>query len=438
VKRDSTKVCVVGLWHLGCVVSACLADLGYLVVGVDKDQKRVRDLNNNTPPIFEPGLAELIATNTGSKQLSYTTDLSHGLKGAKFVFITFDTPVDDNDEADLSEILAMSAEMARFVGKGSVIMVSSQVPVGTCEQIKSIILQNNPTADLDIAYIPENLRLGQAIECFKKADGIVIGADSRATLDKVERFFDVINVPKLRMNLRSAEMTKHALNAFLATSISFTNEMANLCDWLGADALKVAEALRLDKRIGTGLPLRPGLGFAGGTLARDLKTLKKLWGQYDHQGHIINAVLTVNKEQNRLVVKKLKKIYPSIKGLNVGVLGLTYKAGTSTLRRSAALEIIADLTGQGAVVKAFDPKVDPEEVRLHSEFEFCADPYTVARGADALVIVTDWPEFKNLDFDLIKSVMKTPVLIDSRNMFDAEQLMAKGFRYFGVGRGQKL
>jgi UDPglucose 6-dehydrogenase len=438
VKRAGTKVGVIGLWHLGCVVSACLADLGYKVVGVDKDHKRIKDLNAGRPPLFEPGLAELIKTNLDTGRLSFTTDLKIGLKGSKYIYITYDTPVDDNDEVDLSEILAAAAGIAGQLEKDSVIIVGSQVPVGTCERIKAIVLKNNPAADFDIAYVPENLRLGQAIERFMKPDIIIIGTDSIATLKKVGEFFNVIKTHILTMDLRSAEMTKHAINAFLATSISFTNEMANLCEFLGADALKVAEALSLDKRIGANLPLRPGLGFAGGTLARDLKTLARLWDIYDHQGHIIDAVLKVNNEQNNLVVRKLEKIYGSLACLDVAVLGLTYKAGTSTLRRSAALEIIAALNEKGANVTAFDPKAAPEEVKKHNEFIFCTDAYAAAAGADALVIVTDWPEFKDLDFSLIKSTMRQPVIIDTRNMLDEGELTARGFAYYGVGRGKPI
>ena len=434
IKRNS-KVCVIGIWHLGCVVSACLADLGYSVVGVDKDSNKVNNLSSGVPPLFEPGLQELLTKNIKSKRLSYTTDLSHALKDSSYVLITFDTPVDENDEVDLSEIFAISRGLSRYLEDESVIIVSSQVPVGTCEQIKSVIKQSNPSVNFDIAYSPENLRLGQAIEVFKNPDRIVIGADSPVTLDKVEALFDVIPAPKLRMNLRTAEMTKHALNAFLATSVSFANEIANLCDELGADALKVATALRLDTRIGEKARLLPGLGFAGGTLARDLKVLKNLGSKLGCETYLINGVLKVNEQQNRLVVRKLKKVYGSIKGLTIGILGLTYKAGTSTLRRSAALEIIKDLISEGAVVKAHDPKADLAEVQLHKEFEFSSDPYAVAKGTDALVIVTEWPEFKNLDFDLIKSIMKKPVLIDAKNMLDKEQVVGKGFLYYGVGRG---
>ena len=433
---EKSKVCVIGIWHLGSVVSACLADLGYTVVGVDRNSERVRDLNNGVPPIFEPGLKELITNNIKSGRLSYTTDFGRAVTGANYILITVDTPVDENDEVDLSPIFDASIELAKYLENGSIIIVSSQVPVGTCERIKSLIRQHNPSLNFDIACSPENLRLGQAIDYFKKPDRIIVGADNEATLEKVECLFNVIPAPKLRTNLRTAEMTKHAINAFLATCISFANEIANLCDEVGADALKVAEGLKSESRIGPRLPLLPGLGFAGGTLARDLKILKNIGTTCGRDTPLINGVLRVNQQQNGLIMRKLQKIYGSVEGLTVGILGLTYKAGTSTLRRSAALEIIKDLSDNGAIVRAYDPKADLEEARQHREFELYADPYAMAKGADALVIITDWPEFKNLDFDVIKSSMRKPVLIDARNMLADQDMIAIGFLYFGVGRGQ--
>lgn len=430
------KLCVIGIWHLGSVISACLADFGYVVIGVDKDLKRVTDLNNGIPPVFEPGLQDLIISNINLKRLSYTTDLGQAARACSYVLMTFDTPVDEQDEIDLSEIYHTALELSQHLENGSVILVSSQVPVGTCEQIRSLIRQNNPSLDFDIAYSPENLRLGQAIQRFKNPERIIIGADNDSTLDRVEGLFSIINTPKLRVNLRTAEMTKHALNAFLGMSISFINEIANLCDELGADALKVAAALHMDERIGPKLPLKPGLGFAGGTLARDLKILQNLGNRFHYETHLVDAALKVNEQQNKLVVRKLEKIYGSAKNLSVGVLGLTYKAGTSTLRRSAALEIIRDLVSKGARVKAYDPKASLEEVQQHREFEFSADPYAVAKDSDALAIVTEWPEFKSLDFDSIKALMKRPILIDAQNILDDEQMTAKGFVYLGVGRGK--
>ena len=430
------KVCVIGIWHLGAVYSACLADLGYQVIGVDGDAKRIAELNKGIPPLFEPGLQELITSNIKSKRLTYTTDLNHAVKGASYVLITFDTPVNDQDEIDLSEIFDTAGRLAGCIENNSIILVSSQVPVGTCEEIKTIIKKQTPALDIDIAYSPENLRLGQAIDCFKKPERIVIGADNSATLDKVETLFSVVKAPVLKMNLRSAEMTKHALNAFLATSISFGNEIANICDEVGADALKVVTALRTEGRIGEKIPLFPGLGFAGGTLARDLKALKKIGREKGYETLLIDSVFTVNQRQNGVVVRKLERIYGSVKGLTIGILGLTYKPGTSTLRRSAALEIIKQLVDRGAKVRAYDPKANMNEVHEHIEFEFCTDVSTVAIDSDALVLITEWPEFKELDYARLKHIMKKPVFIDTKNLLDSQQMSAKGFSYFGIGRGK--
>jgi UDPglucose 6-dehydrogenase len=318
----------------------------------------------------------------------------------------------------------------------AIILISSQVPVGTCEQIKSLIQKKNPVINIDIAYSPENLRLGQAINCFKKPERIVVGADNDVTLKAVSDLFSVVEAPVLTMNLRSAEMTKHALNAFLATSISFGNEIANLCDEVGADAVKVANALRSEGRIGNKIPLLPGLGFAGGTLARDLKILNKIGKEKGVETLLIDSVYTVNQRQNGVVVRKLVRIYGSINGLTIGILGLTYKPGTSTLRRSSALEIIKDLVTRGAIVKAYDPKADMNEVHEHIEFEFCNDVFAVARDSDALVLITEWPEFKELDYERLKTIMKAPVFIDTKNLLDNEKMSALGFSYFGIGRGK--
>jgi len=431
------KVCVIGIWHLGMVASACLADLGYMVVGVDKDSEKVQGLNRGIPVLFEPGIEELLVKNIGAKRLSYTTDLSQALRGAQYALITYDTPINDRDEVDLSELLATASQLARYLDNGSTIIMSSQVPVGTCEQIEGIIRQANPALEFDIACSPENLRLGAAIHRFQNPRAIVIGANSASALNKVKQFFEPIKATKLTMDLRSAEMTKHALNTFLATSISFINEIANLCDGVGADALKVAEALRFDERIGPKAMLSPGLGFAGGTLARDLKILKNLGSRLDYEAYLIDAVLKVNERQNRQVVQRLQSFIGSLENLTIGVLGLTYKAGTSTLRRSSALEIIRELADKGARVKAYDPHADLGEIKSHHEFEFCADAYEAARDNDAMVIVTEWPEFKELDFPLIKSLMRKPIIFDTKNMLASERMNELGFLYLSIGRGKK-
>jgi len=434
----SDKVCVIGIWHLGAVTSACLAHLGYSVVGADQDPSRVQALNKGLPPLFEPGLAELIATNVAAGRLKYSTDLREALRGAHCVLFAHDTPVDEEDEVDLTEIRASAARAAPYLERGALIIVSSQVPLGTCEQLAAIIRNENPSLKFAIAYVPENLKLGQAIHRFLNPDMIVIGANDPATQDRVDEFLAPIQGPRVRMDLRSAEMTKHAINAFVATAISFINEVANLCDELGADAQKVATALRLDRRIGLEAPLRPGLGFAGGTLARGLKGLRHLGESNGYRTHLIDGVLALNEEQDRRVIQRLKGVYPSLQGLRIGVLGLTYKAGTSTLRRSPALGMAREFAAQGALMKAYDPKAQEGEVELPGQLRLCPDPYAVATGSDALILATEWPPFRELDFASIRSAMRRPVLLDCHNMLDGEQMVKLGFTYLGVGRGRPI
>lgn len=434
-----SRVCVIGTGHLGSIVSACLSDAGFVVAGVDKDSKKIEKLKKAIPPVYEPGLRELLLRNIKSQRLSFTTKLSSALKGANYVFITYDIRGNSNDETRVSDIFEVSREMAKHIENGSVVIISSQVPVGTCEQIKSTIKSVNPSLDLDVASVPEKLRLGQGIECFLHPTGIVIGAENPSTLNAVEQLFSFVKAPKIRVDTKTAEMSKHVLNAFLATSISFINEIANLCDKVGVDALKIASILHIDERIGEKAPLRPGLGFSGGTLLRDLNFLKGLGKEHDCPTHLINAVIRVNEEQSNLILKKLRTIYGSVRGLTVGVLGLTYKPGTSTIQHSVALEIIKDLKMEGAIVKVHDPRASLEEVKLHhQDFDFCLNPYMVAEGSHALILVTAWPQFRDLDFTLVKSLMKNPVIIDAQNALDAEELESKGLFYFGVGRGRSL
>ena len=430
------KVCVIGIWHLGAVTSACLADLGYPVVGVDKDSQKVAALNQGLPPLYEPGLDELLSKNLSLGKLRYTTDLGEALKGAGYVIITYDTPVDEQDEVDLSEIFATAAEMAPLLESDVTVIVSSQVPVGTCEKLAETIRRSSPALAFGVACTPENLRLGQAIERFKRPDMLVIGADSAATLEKVERLLSVIQAPTVTSDLRTAEMTKHAINAYLATAISFGNELANLCDLAGADALKVIQALRMDSRVSPKAPMLPGLGFGGGTLARDMKALRRVGEAHGYPAPFIDGVLKVNQRQNEMIVNRLRQACGSLRDLAVGVLGLTYKAGTSTLRRSAAVEIIQAIAGEGATVKAYDPKADPKEVEPYlSYFTSCADPYSAAEGSHALVLLTGWAEFKELDFPRIRLLMQRPFILDVQNMLDADAVSQMGFTYQGMGRG---
>jgi UDPglucose 6-dehydrogenase len=431
-----TRVCVIGLWHLGAVTSACLAELGYQVVGVERDPTRAANLNRGIPPLFEPGLAELMAEHLASGRLRYTSDLADGTAEAPYVLIAFDTPVDDQDNPDLAPIIAAVEDLAGLLEDGATVVVSSQVPVGTCEALASRLRTLAPGLRFGMACVPENLRLGQAIERFLRPDLLVFGADNDQTMARVEALFSPIPAPRIRVDLRTAEMTKHAINAYLATCISLGNELANLCDEVGADALRVAEALKLEGRVSPKAPLLPGLGFAGGTLARDMKVLTSLAEQYHYPAPFLNGVLALNRLQNATVVHRLEKLLGSLGAKTIGVLGLTYKPGTSTLRRSAAVEIIRSIVAQGATVRAYDPKADPAEmVPFLQEFTVCDDPYTVAQGAHAIVLVTPWPEFKDLDLARLRTPMHSPVFLDTANMLDPDQVTQAGFLYQGIGRG---
>ena len=430
------SIAVVGMWHLGLVTSVCLADLGFLVVGVDPDPKRVERLNQGQAPLFEPGIAERLTQHLASGVLRYTADMDDGVRDASHVLIAFDTPVDQDDEVDLREIYGSVETMAVSLRQDVTVIISSQVPVGTCEELASIVRANRPDLSFEIACVPENLRLGQAIQRFLHPDMIVVGADDAGTYERVERVYDRVQAPRVHVNLRTAEMTKHAINAYLATTISFANELANICDLVGADAVHVVEALRLDARVSPRAPLDPGFGFSGGTLARDMKALQRIAQQHDYEAPMIEGVLARNRLQNTVALRNIERFYGGCKGLTVGLLGLTYKPGTSTIRRSSAIEMLTALVSRGASVRAYDPMADPAELAPYQRtFTRCDSAYEVATGSHALVLATPWPEFKELDFDRLRSSMSKPLLVDPGNVLDADEMVRAGFAYQGVGRG---
>jgi len=308
------------------------------------------------------------------------------------------------------------------------------VPAVELRGISKSFGTNAANRDVDLVYSPENLRLGEAIDCYLRPDRIVLGADSQDASRRVAGLFEPMAAPVLTMSLASAEMAKHGLNGFLAASVSFINEIATLCEASGADVLDVVRALKSDPRIGPRAFLSPGFGFAGGTLARDVQVLKELGQAARTPTPVLDGVLAVNRGRAGLVLRRLTDALGSVAGRRIGVLGLTYKAGTSTLRRSVALEVIESLVGAGACVTAFDPKADRSELDGRLKFDVVEDAYGVARDAAALVVLTEWPEFKQLDFDRLKSVMAEPLILDGKNLLADLGLAARGFRYLGVGR----
>jgi UDPglucose 6-dehydrogenase len=428
------RVCAVGLTHLGCVVSAGLAALGCRVAAWDSERGRLADLRRGRPPIHEPGLSELIAQMTAAGRLTFEDDLSRALGEAEFALLTLDVPVDDQDRPDTACVHAAAVEIAERAPDGATLVVMSQVPVGTCDRIKWAIREVAPGRDIKLAYVPENLKLGAAIDRFLDPPLLVLGADDAAALNAAERLFGPIATPPLRLDLRTAEMTKHALNAFSATCISFANELSRLCEATGADALALASALSRDPRVGPETPLQPGLGFSGGTLARDLSVLRAVGRSNGAGTPLLDSVLAVNRGQKKLIVDKLRRAYGLLDGLSLSVFGLTYKPGTSTLRRSMSIEVIDALTSEGSEVRAYDPRADLRELPSGLCLEVRDDPYEAVRDTDALLVMTEWNEFRTLDYGQIGQSMRRPVLIDAFNLLDREALVGLGFRYLGTGR----
>jgi UDPglucose 6-dehydrogenase len=429
------KVAVAGLWHLGTVASACFAKLGHEVTAWDGDPRRVAGLQDGRSPIFEPGLEALVREFLSAGRLRFTSDLASAVEGCDAIVIAYDTPVTERDEVDLSTVLKTVEEVIPALRPGAVVVVHSQVPVGTCDAIRAMVRNRHRRESCDVAYLPENLRLGEAIERFLHPDVLVVGAEDPRTHEAVDDVF-TMEGPRVRTSLASAEMVKHGINAFLATAISLGNELANLCQLVGADATEVVAALRLDPRIGSHAPLAPGLGFAGGTLARDVQILRRLGRDHGAPARLMEAVLAVNDEQNRLPVRWLRDLFGSPRDLRVAVLGLTYKAGTSTLRRSSALETVRLLLSEGATVAATDPKADLSEIADAPALDFTRDAYAAVVGADALLLMTPWPEFSTLDYARILPSMRHPVILDMPNALDREAIERLGYTYLGVGRGR--
>jgi UDPglucose 6-dehydrogenase len=439
------RITVFGLWHLGSVVAACLAALGHHVRGVDFDAATVTGLAVGRAPVFEPGLDELLARQIGSEslhsratsgRLTFTTNPREALSDAEAVFVTFDTPVDANDEADLTPIDRAMAEIAALARQPLTIVVMSQVPVGTCRRMASRLRQHSQTEQFTLLCQPENLRLGQAIETFLRPDRVVVGAEDRAAAAKLEPLYLGIPGERLIMSWESAELAKHATNAFLATSVSFANELAGLAEVVGADIRDVVGVLRADRRIGPMAFLSPGPGFAGGTLGRDVQALRRLGRCAGRPTRVLDAALAVNQSRlSELLVKLTWLAGGALCGKRVALLGLVYKPGTSTLRRSHAVEFARQLAEAGAIVRAFDPKAEATAVTEATSgvVTFCADACEAVAGADAVVLMTPWPEFRTLDWGRIRSAMRRAAVLDAHNVLDESALRQAGFAYAGVG-----
>lgn len=431
------KIAVIGLWHQGVVGAARLADMGHDIVGADLDTDRVEKLGRGEAPLFEPGLNDLLAKGIGSGRLKFTNNYAAAITDASIVFVMFDTPVDENDASDLSGIFQAIDIMTPALAHEAVIIVTAQVPVGTCDALMARIHAEAPNRSVSIAYMPENLRLGQAIERFRNPALPVIGCDDARTFDRALMVLGPLASEWHQVGLRTGEMLKHALNAYIGLTICFANELGNICDAVGADGKRIGELLRLEPRVGPKAMLSPGLGFSGGTLARDLQTLRRLGREHAVDTPLFDGAWQANAEQNLLVLRKLASVLPNLQNARIAVLGLTYKPDTSTLRRSAAIDVITALVKAGASVRAHDPRVDREELKRYSGFDFREDPLAAVADAEALVLMTPWEHYRNLDFEEVKRRMVGSYVLDTAGLWNAADLTRLGFHYAQIGRGRE-
>lgn len=432
-----SNICVIGTGYVGLVTGVCFADMGNTVFCLDIDKERIANLNKGIMPIYEPGLEEIIERNTQANRLHFTTDYEAALQDAEFAFITVGTPSGADGEADLQYVRDVAEKIAGIIDHSITIVNKSTVPVGTGDWVAEIIqkTRNNEDFDFQIVSNPEFLREGSAINDFMHPDRVVLGSIERAAAKEVAKLYQPLRVPIMITDIRTAEMIKYASNAFLATRISFINEIANICDELGADVRDVADGMGLDKRIGRTF-LDAGLGWGGSCFPKDVKALAHMAVIHGTHPQLLQAVMEINRNQRRRVVLKLRNaLGGSLVDKVIGVLGLAFKPNTDDIRDAPALEVIHLLENEGANVQAFDPQAIPNAKKELPGVKFCKNPYQVAQKADALILATEWNEFKQLDFKKIKQLMQTPILIDGRNQWDADSLRNLGFMYIGIGQG---
>ncbi|MHB8565646.1 MAG: nucleotide sugar dehydrogenase [Nitrososphaerales archaeon] len=420
----NTKIAIVGLWHLGSLYSACFAELGFQVIGIDESNDVIENLSRGVPPVSEPELNELLKKNIAENRLSFSSNFS-SVQSCDYAIIALDTPVDAKDNLDLTPIFKLARKLAPFLPGKCQVIVSSQVPVGTCEKIAKMMKIRDPN---QIAYIPENLRLGNAIESFFNPTRIVVGSDSGEAIQRCTQLFTNVGAEIISMYLRSAEMVKHALNSYLAMCVSFGNEVSSLSNALGADSLEVIKAVMKDPRVSPKAPLIPGLPYSGGTLARDIGTLRNIGKQHKVSTFVLDGVSKANENRKHVIVQSVKKKIK--KGSKIAVLGLTYKPGTNTLRRSLALEISKILKGSGYAISAFDPAI--KELPKGSSARICNNLYYALHEANLAIIFTGWKEFENLDYTRVKQELAQPLIIDLPHILSKEKAEEVGLKIIEV------
>jgi len=429
------KISIIGTGYVGLVTGTCLSDFGLDVVCVDKDNKKIECLNSGKVPIYEPNLEALIKKNISAGRLTFTTDLENAVQQSKVIFIAVGTPSNDDGSANLQQIEKVAQQIATYMNEYKVIVNKSTVPIGTCTKIKEIINSSSPSP-FDIVSNPEFLREGSAVYDFTHPDKIVIGTTSPKALKIMQEIYRplyLIDTPFVITNPETAELIKYACNAFLATKITFINEIANLCDKVGADVHQIAKAMGLDGRISPKF-LHPGPGYGGSCFPKDTEALYHFATTCGYEFKLLKGVISANKRQRELMVEKIKHHLGDLKGKTIGILGLAFKQNTDDIRKSPSIYIIKLLLKEGANIKCFDPLAMDNTKKILPNLTYCQDEYETSAGSDALVIATEWNQFRNLDLSKIKKLLKSPILIDLRNLYEPAKLKEIGFIYKGVGR----
>lgn len=432
------NICVIGTGYVGLVTGTCFADFGVNVSCVDKDSSKIGSLKQGEIPIYEPGLKELLDKNVSQGRLAFTTDLAEGIRKSLVIFIAVGTPPKEDGSADLTYIEEVARAIALNLNGYKVIVTKSTVPVGTGKLIEDIISKEQTGGhNFDIASNPEFLREGSAIEDFMRPDRVVIGAKSQQAVAILKDLYSplyLIETPFVITNIETAELIKYASNAFLATKVSFINEMANICERAGGDIHMVAKGMGLDKRIGSKF-LHPGPGYGGSCFPKDTLAINSIAKGLGYDFKIVGAVIDANHRQRELMVAKIEKAAGGLKGKTIAALGLAFKPNTDDIRDSPALYIVERLVEEGASVRAYDPAaMDNTKAVLEKGVTYCMDSYEAAAGSDCLVILTEWNQFRKLEFSKIKGLLKSPCVIDLRNIYDPVQMKAQGFTYVSVGR----
>ena len=432
------RVAMIGTGYVGLVSGTCFADFGHIVTCIDKDTSKIEALNNGEIPIFEPGLQDLVATNVKEQRLFFSTEPDEAIRSADAVFIAVGTPTRRGDgHADLSYVYAAAEEIAGLIEGFTVVVTKSTVPVGTGDEVEAIIRKTNPDAEFSVVSNPEFLREGAAINDFKRPDRVVVGTDSQKAVEVMQELYRPLylnETPILVTKRRTSELIKYAANAFLAVKITFINEIADLCEKVGANVQEVSRGIGLDNRIGSKF-LHAGPGYGGSCFPKDTLALSKIAADAKSDLEIVEAVIKVNSARKlRMADKVIDFMGGDVDGKTVALLGLAFKPNTDDMREAPSIEIVSKLNAAGAKVRAYDPEAMQEASKMMDDIFLCDGPYHAIENADVLVIVTEWDQFRALDLDRVKALMKTPKVVDLRNIYKTDYMMNRGFEYTSIGR----